>query len=282
MKIAAVQMVTSCSVQGNLERAESLIAEAAAAGARLVALPENFAFMGRADHDKLALAEPLDQGPIQGMLSGAARRHRIWLIGGSIPLATDDPQRVGNTTLVYGPRGERIARYDKIHLFRYDEALPDGTSRSYDEGVVLCAGAQPAAFHVRDEDTPPETPGWRVGLSICYDLRFPELYRALMQPPCDLIAVPSAFTYTTGRAHWELLLRARAVENQCYVMAPAQGGVHENGRRTWGHTMIVDPWGEVLQVLPEGEGLVCAELDAQRLATVRRTLPALAHRRLGA
>ena len=277
MKIAAVQMVTSCSVQGNLERAEELIAEAAAAGAELVALPENFAFMGRADHDKLVLAEPLDQGPIQGMLSGAARAHRIWLIGGSLPLATDDPARVGNTTIVYGPRGERVARYDKIHLFRYDEPTPGGGSRAYDEGVVLRAGSQPVAFAVpRDEHA------WRVGLSICYDLRFPELYRALMQPPCDLIAVPSAFTYTTGRAHWELLLRARAVENQCYLMAPAQGGVHENGRRTWGHTMIVDPWGEVVGLQDEGEGIVLAELDTARLAEVRARLPALGHRCLGA
>lgn len=276
MKIAAVQMVTSCSVQGNLERAEELIAQAAAAGAQLVALPENFAFMGRDDRDKLALAEPLDQGPIQGMLSGAARANHVWLIGGSIPLATDDPQRVGNTTLVYGPRGERVARYDKIHLFRYDEPTADGGSRSYDEGVVLRAGERPVAFGVpREERT------WRVGLSICYDLRFPELYRALMQPACDLIAVPSAFTYTTGKAHWELLLRTRAVENQCYVIAPAQGGVHENGRRTWGHTMIVDPWGEVLAVQDEGEAVVLAELRSERMAEVRARLPALAHRRIG-
>nr|WP_297352742.1 carbon-nitrogen hydrolase family protein [uncultured Caldimonas sp.] len=275
MKIAAIQMVTSCSVQGNLERAEDLIAQAAAAGAQLVALPENFAFMGRDDRDKLALAEPLDQGPIQGMLSGAARTHRVWLIGGSVPLATDDPQRVGNTTLVYGPRGERVARYDKIHLFRYDEQTPDGT-RCYDEGCVLRAGGTPVAFEAEDDAR-----RWRVGLSICYDLRFPELFRALMQPPCDVIAVPSAFTYTTGRAHWELLLRARAVENQCYVMAPAQGGVHENGRRTWGHTLIVDPWGEVLALQDEGEGVVLAELQAERLAQVRARLPALAHRRIG-
>jgi predicted amidohydrolase len=276
MKIAALQMVTSCSVQGNLERAEDLIAQAAAAGAQLVALPENFAFMGRDDRDKLALAEPLDQGPIQGMLSGAARAHHVWLIGGSVPLATDDPQRVGNTTLVYGPRGERVARYDKIHLFRYDEHTPDGT-RCYDEGCVLRAGGTPVAFEAADDER-----RWRVGLSICYDLRFPELFRALMQPPCDVIAVPSAFTYTTGRAHWELLLRARAVENQCYVMAPAQGGVHENGRRTWGHTLIVDPWGVVLALQDEGEGVVLADLQTERLAEVRARLPALAHRRLGA
>lgn len=275
MKIAAVQMVTSCSVQGNLERAESLIAEAAAAGARLVALPENFAFMGRADHDKLALAEPLDQGPIQGMLSGAARRHRIWLIGGSIPLATDDPQRVGNTTLVYGPRGERIARYDKIHLFRYDEVTPQGR-KLYDEGVVLQAGDTPVACEV----TTRSGRSLRLGLSICYDLRFPELYRRLMMPPCDLVVVPSAFTYTTGQAHWELLLRARAVENQCYVLAPAQGGLHENGRRTWGHSLAIDPWGEVIGRHAEGEGWTLASFDPELMAAVRARLPALTHRRL--
>ena len=171
-----------------------------------------------------------------------------------------------NSCLVWSPTGQRVARYDKIHLFAFD----NGQER-YDEGRVLQAGAEPVAVDVE---------GWRVGLSICYDLRFPELYRALMQPPCDLIVVPSAFTHTTGAAHWELLLRARAVENQCYVLAPAQGGRHENGRRTWGHSLLADPWGEVLACQPEGEAVVAGTLDRDRLAAVRLQLPALAHRRL--
>ncbi|MEQ1807795.1 MAG: carbon-nitrogen hydrolase family protein, partial [Burkholderiaceae bacterium] len=199
-------------------------------------------------------------------LAAAAREHRLWVIGGTLPLRCDDPQRVRNSSLVFAPDGSLAARYDKMHLFRYD----NGRER-YDEGRVLEPGSAPVAV---------QCGALRVGLSVCYDLRFPELYRALMAPPCDLIAVPSAFTYTTGRAHWELLLRARAVENQAYVIAPAQGGTHENGRRTWGHSMIVDPWGEVLGVLPEGEGIVSADLDPSRLASVRGQLPALEHRRL--
>ncbi|WKB50931.1 carbon-nitrogen hydrolase family protein [Eleftheria terrae] len=278
MKIAAVQMVTSCSLPDNLATARELIARAAAEGAELVALPENFAFMGRDDRDKLPLAEPLGQGPAQAMLSAAAREHGVWLIGGSIAIATEDPQRVGNTTLVYDPRGERVARYDKIHLFRYQEpASGEGRGRLYDEAVVLKAGDRPVAFEATDNGGSP----WRVGLSICYDLRFPELYRQLTRPACDLLVVPSAFTWTTGRAHWELLLRARAVENQCYVMAPAQGGIHENGRRTWGHSLIVDPWGEVVAVQAEGAGLATASLSRERLLQVRAQLPALAHRQLG-
>jgi len=270
MKIAALQMVSAPSVERNLETARRLIAEAAAAGARLVALPEYFCFMGRSDRDKLAVAEGPGTGPIQRALSEAARTHRVWVIGGTLPLQSREPERVLNANCVYAPDGSLAARYDKMHLFRYD----NGRER-YDEGRVLRAGDAPVAL---DAD------GWRVGLSVCYDLRFPELYRALSfgsgQPPCDLLAVPAAFTYTTGRAHWELLLRARAVENQCYVIAAAQGGVHETGRRTWGHSMIVDPWGEVLGVLPEGEGVVIAEMDRARISAVRSQLPALEHRRL--
>src|SRR3954468_21557926 len=247
MKIAALQMVSAPSVERNLEAARRLIAEAAAAGARLVALPEYFCFMGRSDRDKLAVAEGPGTGPIQHALSEAARTHRGWVIGGTLPLQSREPERVLNANCVYAPDGSLAARYDKMHLFRYD----NGRER-YDEGRVLLAGAEPAAF---DAD------GLRIGLSVCYDLRFPELYRALMAPPCDLLSVPSAFTHTTGLAHWELLLRARAVENQCYVIAPAQGGVHETGRRTFGHSMVVDPWGKVLNVLPEGEGVVLADVE---------------------
>jgi nitrilase len=268
MKIAAVQMVATPDVARNLEAARRLIARAAGEGAELVALPEYFCVMGRHDRDKLAVAEAPGEGPIQAMLAEAAREHRVWLIGGTLPLRCDDPERVLNANAVYAPDGHLAVRYDKIHLFRF-ETVTDGVSESYDEGRAILAGRRATAL-----DAGPI----RLGLSVCYDLRFPELYRALMDPPCDLISVPAAFTYTTGRAHWELLLRARAVENQCYVVAPAQGGRHENGRRTWGHSMVVDPWGEVLAVLPEGEGVVSAELDLARIAEVRTRLPALTHR----
>ena len=266
MRIAALQTVSTTDVDRNLEAAARLIAQAAHAGAQLAALPEYFCLMGRRDEDKLAIAETPGQGPIQAFLAAQARTHGLWLIGGTLPLRSAAPDRVRNVCCVYAPDGTLAARYDKIHLFRFDNGR-----ESYDEARVLDAGSEPVALQAGQ---------LRLGLSVCYDLRFPELYRRLGTPPCDLLSVPSAFTYTTGRAHWELLLRARAVENQCYVIAPAQGGLHENGRRTWGHSMVVDPWGEVLAVLPEGEGVVLAEVDAQRLATVRQQLPALEHRRL--
>jgi nitrilase len=266
MKIAAVQMVSTPDVARNLTTADALLGEAAAAGAALMALPEYFCFMGWRDEDKIALAEMPGDGPIQRWLSDAARRHGAWIIGGTLPLRIEgDAQRAWNASCVYAPDGRLAARYRKIHLFRF------ATEReSYDEARVLAPGDEPVSV---------DAAGLRVGLSVCYDLRFPELYRRLMSPPCDLVAVPSAFTYTTGQAHWELLLRARAVENQCYVVAPAQGGEHENGRRTWGHSMVVDPWGVVLACRDEpGEGVVVADVDAARLAQVRRQLPALEHR----
>lgn len=266
MKIAAVQTVATPDVARNLEAAARLIGEAAGAGAQLVALPEYFCVMGRTDADKLTVAEAPGEGPIQAFLAAQARQHGLWLIGGTLPLRSATPGRARNACCVYAPDGTLAARYDKIHLFRFESGR-----ESYDEARVLEAGSQPVAV---------QAGAWRVGLSVCYDLRFPELYRALCRPPCDLLSVPAAFTYTTGRAHWELLLRARAVENQCYVLAAAQGGTHENGRRTWGHSMIVDPWGEVIAVRPEGEGVVLAEMDALRLAAVRQQLPALSHRRL--
>jgi nitrilase len=252
MKIAALQTVSTPEVVRNLETAARLIGEAAAQGAQLVALPEYFCIMGRRDTDKLALAEAPGEGPIQRFLAQQARVHGLWIVGGTLPLA--------------GPTPECVARYDKIHLFRYDNGR-----ESYDEARVLEAGSKPVAV---------QAAGLRVGLSVCYDLRFPELYRQLCTPPCDLLTLPAAFTYTTGRAHWELLLRARAVENQCYVLAPAQGGTHDNGRRTWGHSMIVDPWGDVLAMQAEGEGVVLASVDEARMEQVRRQLPALRHRRL--
>jgi nitrilase len=273
VKIAAVQMVSTPSVAANLEAARRLVGSAAADGAGLVVLPEYFCFMGRSDRDKLHVAERAGDGPIQQALSEIARERGVWLIGGTLPLRIDpraaadaaDADRVMNANLVFSPRGELAARYDKMHLFAFD----NGRER-YDEGRTLLAGRTPVAF---DSD------GWRVGLSVCYDLRFPELYRALANPPCDLLSVPSAFTYPTGLAHWEVLLRARAIENQCYVIAAAQGGTHENGRRTFGHSLIVDPWGEVVACRSDdGEGVVAAEMRRERIADVRRQLPALAHR----
>lgn len=268
MKIAALQMVSGPDLAANLVTASRLLESAAAQGARLAALPEYFCLMGHQDTDKLAFAETPGHGPIQAMLARAARELRLWIIGGTLPMKSTTADRVRNTTLVFSPAGEVVARYDKIHLFAYDNGR-----ESYDEARVLEPGSQPTVFDAQVGDQ-----AVRTGLSVCYDLRFPELYRSYN--PCDLIAVPAAFTYTTGEKHWELLLRARAVENQCYVVAPAQGGRHENGRCTWGHSMIVDPWGEVLGVLPEGEGVVLADADPARLAQVRQQLPALGHRKL--
>jgi deaminated glutathione amidase len=266
MKVAAIQMVSGATVQANLDSARRLLAEAAEAGAELAVLPENFCLMARDDRGKLAAGEPLGQGPIQEFLRSAAREFGVCVVGGSLPLAADDEQRVRNTSLVFSAQGEQLARYDKIHLFKFD----NGRER-YDESRVIEAGGHPVSFELRARDGQ----AWRVGLSVCYDLRFPELYRSLR---ADLLLVPSAFTVPTGQAHWELLLRARAIENLAFVAAPAQGGTHDNGRRTWGHTMLVDPWGVVLAQRETGEGVLVADLDAQRLADVRRQLPALEHR----
>jgi nitrilase len=272
MQIAAVQMVSTPELASNLASAVRLVGQAARQGAELVVLPEYFCLMGRRDTDKLALAEMPGDGPIQQTLAGLAREHAIWLVGGTLPLAVaGDAEHATNTSLVFAPDGQQVARYDKVHLFRYDDG-----ERRYDEAATLHAGDTPVAFDALDR----AGRAHRVGLSVCYDLRFPELYRRLMRPPCTLLVVPSAFTYPTGEAHWELLLRARAVENQCYVLASAQGGRHENGRRTWGHSLIVDPWGRVLSNLAEGEGVVSAAIDAAVLRQVRSQLPALQHRRL--
>ncbi|HDR8861097.1 acyltransferase [Burkholderia territorii] len=261
-RVAALQMVSTPDVARNLAEAGRLIAEAAGEGAHLVLLPEYFCFMGHRDTDKLALAEPYRDGPIQRFLSEAAQRHGVWVIGGTLPLKAPEPDRVLNTTLVFDPSGHEAARYDKIHLFNFEKG-----DESFDEARTIRAGDTVVAF---------DAPFGRVGLSVCYDLRFPELYRRMGD--CALIVVPSAFTYTTGRAHWEMLLRARAVENQCYVLAAAQGGKHENGRRTWGHSMLIDPWGEIVAVRDEGASVVIGALDPQRIADVRQSLPAWRHR----
>jgi deaminated glutathione amidase len=262
--VAAVQMVSAPELGMNLESAARLIGAAAGAGARLVALPENFYIIGRHESDKVKLREPDGKGPIQDFLADAARRHRVWLVGGTAPIETDDANRILSACLLFDDSGRRIARYDKMHLFRFD-----GTDERHDEARTLQPGLRAAAA---------ESPFGRLALSICYDVRFPELYRSLGE--FDVMFVPSAFTVPTGRAHWELLLRARAVENQAYVVAPAQGGLHASGRRTYGHTMIVDPWGEVLAVRPEGEGFVLAEIDSDRIRQVRAALPALLNRRM--
>jgi len=266
MRVAALQMVSSTQVQANLDRAAQALAQAADEGAELAVLPEYFCLLGQKDTDKLALAEPAGKGPLQDFLADQARRHRIWLAGGTVPLVGERAGRVSNTTLVFDPLGRQAARYDKIHLFRYTN-----DKESYDEARTLQAGGQAAHFELPSRDGH----RWRVGLSVCYDLRFPELFRQLR---ADLLLVPSAFTHTTGEAHWEVLLRARAIENLAFVAAAAQGGLHDNGRRTWGHSMLIDPWGQVLAVRPEGAGMVIADLDASRLHERRRQLPALEHR----
>lgn len=260
--VAALQMVSTPDRERNLAEAGRLIADAAASGARLVLLPEYFCFMGHQDTDKLALAEAYRDGPIQRFLAERAKAHRIWVIGGTLPLKAPEPSRVLNTTLVFDPQGREAARYDKIHLFNFEKG-----DESFDEARTIRPGDAVRTF---------DAPFGRVGLSVCYDLRFPELYRRMGD--CAMIVVPSAFTYTTGRAHWETLLRARAVENQCYVLAAAQGGKHENGRRTWGRSMLVDPWGEIVAVRDEGAGVVAGEIDPARIADVRQSLPAWRHR----
>ena len=267
MKIAALQTVSATGVGANLDQAATLLAEAAQAGAELAVLPEYFCLMGRKDTDKLAVRERFGAGPVQDFLARQAKALGLWIVGGTLPLEGGDPAHVRNASLAYSPQGECVARYDKIHLFRFDNGR-----EQYDEARVIEAGKRPQTFVLPSRDGH----AWKVGLTVCYDLRFPELYRALA---ADLLLVPSAFTFGTGEAHWELLLRARAVENLAYVCAPAQGGRHENGRRTWGHSMVVDPWGAVLaQRAQDGAGVVLAEIDAARMAQVRQQLPALAHR----
>ena len=271
MKLAAIQMVSSTALDDNLRTAHALLHEAAEGGAELAVLPEYFCVMGRRDTDKLALQEALGSGRIQDWLAATARELGLWIVGGTLPLSREpaEPDRVRNASLAFAPSGDRVACYDKIHLFRFD----DGT-RVYDEAAVLAAGRSPTVFDLpsRDGHT------WKVGMSVCYDLRFPELYRHYAAQGADLLLVPSAFTYVTGSAHWEVLLRARAIENLCGVVAAAQGGTHENGRRTWGHSLVVDAWGQVLNVLPEGAGVAMAELLPQDLAARRAALPALTHR----
>ena len=263
-RVAAIQMASGPNVAGNLEEATRLIDMAASIGVRIVALPEYFAIMGMKDTDKVAVREKPGDGPIQQWMSEIAAKHRIWLIGGSIPTESSVPNKVRNTCFVYDKEGKQVARYDKIHLFN----LALG-SENFSEERTIEAG---------DKVVVVDSPYGRIGLSICYDLRFPELYRAMGN--VDIIVIPSAFTATTGKAHWEPLIRARAIENLAYVIAPAQGGFHVNGRETHGDSMIVDPWGVVLDHLPRGSGVVVAGINPQYQQTIRKSLPALTHRTL--
>ena len=303
MKVAAIQMVSGTRVDDNLQTARALLAQAAAGGAELAVLPEYFCVMGRRDTDKLALQEDLGVGPIQAWLAATAHELGLWIVGGTLPLSCEPadagaPRRSAgpsqakaaapsggsatgeaverggkcrNASLVFSPSGKRIPHYDKIHLFRFNDG-----ERRYDEAAVLVPGSQPVTFDLPARDGHV----WRVGMSVCYDLRFPELYRAYAAQGADLLLVPSAFTHVTGQAHWEVLLRARAIENLSGVIAAAQGGLHENGRRTWGHSMVVDAWGQVLAEQAEGAGVALAELDWAALHQRRQQLPALGHRRL--
>lgn len=262
IKVTAIQMVSGCQVEKNLNKASKLIAKAAEQQAKLVVLPEYFGFMGMHDTDKIRLRETPGTGQMQDALSDMAKQHNIWLIGGSVPLISPDEDRVFSSLLLYGPDGSLISRYNKIHLFGYS-----GENETYCESNTVYPGFETVCC---------DTAMGLLAFSICYDLRFPELYRRML--PFDMLILPAAFTAVTGAAHWEVLIRARAIENQCFVIAAAQGGTHENGRKTFGHSMIVDPWGKVLAQLPQGEGVVTADINLEYLNTVRQNLPALDHR----
>lgn len=263
-KVAALQMASGPNVEGNLSEARRLIENAVAQGARLVVLPEFFSIMGMKEDDMVAVREQPGAGVMQSFLAEMARKHRIWVVGGSIPIVANAPNKVRNTCLVYDEHGEQVARYDKIHLFNLDLG-----NEHYHEANTIEAGNQVVVV---------DSPFGRIGLAICYDLRFPELFRAMKN--VDIVVLPSAFTATTGKMHWETLVRARAIENLTYVIAAAQGGYHVNGRETHGHSMIVDPWGRVLDELPRGSGVVLAEINPSYQASLRASLPALTHRTL--
>ena len=268
LNIASVQMVSTPNLQENLDTAKRLVGQAATVGAQVVVLPEYFCLMGLKDTDKVFAREKLGSGPIQEQLSDVAKTYQVHLVAGTIPLEAQLPNKVLNTTLVFDPQGQQVGRYDKIHLFGFQNA-----SERYAESETIEAGDTPSVLNLTINHQ-----AWRFGLSICYDLRFPELYRSLGEVDCHII--PAAFTYTTGKDHWEILLRARAIENQSYVLASAQGGTHLNQRRTWGNSMLIDPWGAILANLPEGEGFISGTLSKNKVNEVRSKLPALQHRKL--
>jgi len=267
-KCAAIQMASSPSVSANLFEAEKLIAEAAKAGAKLVALPENFALMGDHELDKIKVKEVDGSGPIQDFLANVAKKYAVWVVGGTIPIAANQDNKVRAACLIYNDQGVRVARYDKMHLF--DVNVP-GTNEVYRESDSIEQGDRPIVI---------DTPFGRLGVAVCYDLRFPEYFRELSEQGMQLLVIPSAFTAETGAAHWEVLLRARAIENLCYVLAPNQGGFHLNGRKTFGHSMVIDPWGVILDCYKTGGGFVSADIDLERLEKVRASFPTLIHRRI--
>lgn len=266
--VACIQMASGPNVAANLLEAERLIAMAVEKGARLLVLPENFAIMGKTERDKVALREQEGSGQIQDFLAQQAARHGIWLVGGTIPLVAGDDSHIRAACLLFDDQGRQAARYDKIHLF--DVAVVDSDER-YTESDTIEAG---------DRAVVVDTPFGKLGLAVCYDLRFPELFRTMLDQGMELLALPSAFTAITGKAHWETLVRARAIENLCYVFAAGQGGYHLNGRATYGHSMIVDPWGQVMNELANGAGLVCADMSLDHLQNIRRTFPCLDHRNI--
>jgi deaminated glutathione amidase len=266
--VAAIQMASGPNIGANLLEAERLIAQAADEAADLVVLPENFALMGEKEDALLTIAEEQGNGPLQNFLAQQAVRHKLWLVGGTIPLRGNQVGKVRGGCLLFDAGGQCVARYDKLHLF--DVSLPGGEER-YCESLTIEPGQEVVVA---------DTPFGKIGLAVCYDLRFPELFRCLVEQGMEILALPSAFTALTGKAHWEPLVRARAIENLCYVIAAGQGGFHASGRTTHGDSMIVDPWGVVLARLPRGSGVITAELDPERLRSTRRNFPAIEHRRL--
>ena len=269
VKVAGIQMASGPQVTANLIEAERLLTKAAQAGARIAVLPEHFACMGMKDQDKLAIAETPGQGLIQDQLARTAQRERLWIVAGTIPLRIADDLKVAPACLVFDDQGRQVSRFDKMHLF--DVRLP-ASEESYCESATQQAGERVVVV---------DTPAGRMGLAVCYDLRFPELFRAMVDAGAEWFALPAAFTYRTGQAHWDLLLRARAVENLMYGVAAAQGGYHVNGRETFGHSLLVDPWGTIIDVLPRGSGFVLGEIDVRRVLDLRTSFPALSHRRFG-
>ena len=267
-KVAAIQMVSTDDVASNLRAAEKLIGAAAAQHAEFLVLPENFPLMGMQEQDKVGILESFGKGPIQSFLSDQAQLHRVWILGGTVPLAATVPDKIRAASLLYDPEGRCVARYDKIHLF---DVSVKNAGEIYNESSTIEAG---------DEMVVVRTPFGNIGLSVCYDLRFPELYRNMHTQNVNIITVPSAFTYITGKSHWESLLRARAVENLCYVIASNQGGKHINNRETWGHSMVMNPWGDILAMVEQGAGVACADIDLEQLQTLRTNFPTLEHRKV--